>query len=1088
MRPIRLVMSAFGPYAKLQEIDFSRLNEQIFVISGPTGAGKTTIFDAISYALFGEASGSSRDKDSLRSDFAAPETETFVELEFILRGEHYTIKRSPQQQQKKQRGEGFTTKNADAQLEMPDGQIITRISAVDDKITELMGINKSQFKQIVMLPQGEFRKLLEAESNERELIFRKIFGTEAYALIQQKLDYKKKDLARAIHDLKLQLMTHVKHVECGQNETLSKLQADNYINVQMFLELLEAQCKQEEGELADQKLKLSQLQKLQSEKKEQLIKYTEINRQFEEVKQLQSEQVEQESRKSEYDAKQSELDYAQKALLVVEIDESVEALKVAIKAKTEQLVLAQQEKQQKQQELVDKEQLLEKAKEAEPHIKQLEIEHARLKGMIAKVADYEKNTLLYKEYGTKLSTLSEKLSKCHKDLEASKNNKKQLELDLKNILLQEKDFERQEGEIQQIKNSVDSLAGVRQLAKRQLEFLNSFEQKQSEFNSFEQLFIQKRTDYLDIEDSYLKGQAGLLSKGLKTGTPCPVCGSTEHPMPAKVSQSMPDEHQLKAVKAELDKLASDRTALLNELSVIKGNIESNEAELLTKSEQLSGTAQLSISEQLLEIKQSSVNKQVYEAEPPSAKERLNQQAQPISGLKSEQLRNVVDIKAFEIAVIDKGTLLCNIIRDKQEQQKVKRASIIKRPEIEQRLQQQESIAKRLEDDIKDGQQQEVRYSQEFARLKEWLQGVNADIPEEIRTTAKLNMRLNAIGEQISALEKQKKDAQQAFDFAKEQLNAATLNVATREEALKNASEDLIRSTNRLGELLKQAGFADYLQYRECRRSQQSIETLKAEINKYNERANELKTLINKLQEQTMGKSYVNITEKQQELESIELQVNTVQDTQTLIVSRLMNNKKILSSIKQVNSQLEKQEAQQKTIVHMANIANGDNAEKVTFERYVLAAYFDEIITAANLRLERMTGSRYQLKRKEERGKGRAQQGLELEVFDNYTGKSRHVKTLSGGEGFKASLSLALGLADVVQAYSGGISLDTLFVDEGFGTLDPESLESAINCLIDLQKSGRLVGVISHVAEIKERIRNVLQITAEKEGSFAEFIV
>ena len=1048
MRPIRLVMSAFGPYAKLQEIDFSRLNEQIFVISGPTGAGKTTIFDAISYALFGEASGSSRDKDSLRSDFAEPETETFVELEFILKGERYTIKRSPQQQQKKQRGEGFTVKNADAQLEMPDGQLITRISAVDEKITELMGINKSQFKQIVMLPQGEFRKLLEAESNERELIFRKIFGTEAYALIQQKLDYKKKDLARVIHDLKLQLNTHIKHVECGHNEALSSLQSDAYVNIAMFMDLLQSQCKHEDDELADLKLKLSQLQKLQSDKKEQLVKDIETNRQFEEVKQLQKEQVEQEHRKAEYDAKQHELDYAQKALSVVEVDESVEALKVAIKAKTEQLLLAQQEKQQKQQELVDKEQFLQKANEAEPHIKQLEIEQARLKGMIAKVADYEKNTLLYKDYGTKLHALSEKLSKCHKDLEAFKNDKKQLELELKKILIEEKEFEKQEGEIQQLKNSVDSLSGLRQLAKRQLDFLSSFEQKQNEFNSFEQGFIQKRTNYIDLEDSYLKGQAGLLSKGLKPETPCPVCGSIEHPMPAKVPQSMPDEHQLKAAKAELDKLTSERTTLLNEVSVIKGNIESNEVELLSKSEKLSGTVQLSSSGQLLDTEQSSVNKQVSEEDQPSANEQpnrqpsadkqLNQQAQPITGLKSEQLRSITDLKAFESTVIEKGTQLCNIIRDKQEQQRVKRAYIIKRPEIEQKLQQLESIAKQLEEDIKDGQQQEVRYLQEFARLKEWLQGVDADIPEEIRTTAKLNIRLNAIGEQISALEKQKKDAQQAFDFAKEQLNTATLNVATRQEGLNNASEDLKRSTNRLGELLKQAGFADYLQYRECRRSQQSIEMLKAEILKYNERVNELKTLIKKLQEQIAGKSYVDITEKQQELANIEIQVNAVQESQTLIVSRLMNNKKILSNIKLVNAQLEKQEAQQKTIVHMANIANGDNAEKITFERYVLAAYFDEIITAANLRLERMTGSRYQLKRKEERGKGRAQQGLELEVFDNYTGKSRHVKTLSGGEGFKASLSLALGLADVVQSYSGGISLDTLFVDEGLErlTLNP----------------------------------------------------
>jgi exonuclease SbcC len=202
-----------------------------------------------------------------------------------------------------------------------------------------------------------------------------------------------------------------------------------------------------------------------------------------------------------------------------------------------------------------------------------------------------------------------------------------------------------------------------------------------------------------------------------------------------------------------------------------------------------------------------------------------------------------------------------------------------------------------------------------------------------------------------------------------------------------------------------------------------------------------------------------------------------------VFSRFSNNLRTLEQLDKIIGRLQLLEKKYGTIGELSRIAKGDNAQRLTFERYVLAAYFDEIITAANHRLERMTSSRYLLQRKEDKSKGRAQQGLELEVFDNYTGKSRHVKTLSGGEGFKASLALALGLADVVQFYSGGISLDTLFVDEGFGSLDPESLDSAIQCLADIQKTGRLVGVISHVVELKERIKSSLEIISKKEGSF-----
>lgn len=224
MRPVKLTMSAFGPYAGIEIVDFSKLNDKnIFLITGPTGAGKTTIFDAISYALFGEASGSSRDKDSLRSDFALPETPTYVELEFGLRGNVYKITRFPQQEKKKSRGEGVVLKNSEAHLVLPDGDVIAKIGNVDEKINSILGINKNQFRQIVMLPQGEFRRLLEADSEEREGIFRKIFGTENFETIQRKLDEQKKVLYRKIADTKTQRDTHVKHIEPGDDELLIKL-------------------------------------------------------------------------------------------------------------------------------------------------------------------------------------------------------------------------------------------------------------------------------------------------------------------------------------------------------------------------------------------------------------------------------------------------------------------------------------------------------------------------------------------------------------------------------------------------------------------------------------------------------------------------------------------------------------------------------------------------------------------------------------------------------------------------------------------------------------------------------------------------
>jgi len=285
-----------------------------------------------------------------------------------------------------------------------------------------------------------------------------------------------------------------------------------------------------------------------------------------------------------------------------------------------------------------------------------------------------------------------------------------------------------------------------------------------------------------------------------------------------------------------------------------------------------------------------------------------------------------------------------------------------------------------------------------------------------------------------------------------------------------------------------SNFESYAHYLVMKKNQVEILALQEEINAFYQKLKSLKDMMIRLEERTkelviqdiedLGNKYNLLVEEQSKL----------QEKQNFVFSRNSNNCKTLKQLEEILIKLKTLEDKFTIVGELAKVAKGDNSQRITFERYVLAAYFDEIIIAAILRLDKMTGSRYLLKRKQDKSKGRAQQGLELEVFDNYTGKSRHVRTLSGGEGFKASLALALGLADVVQSYSGGISLDTLFVDEGFGSLDTESLDSAIQCLVDIQKSGRLVGVISHVPELKERIKSVLEIFSMKEGSFAKFIV
>ncbi len=1083
MKPLKLTISAFGPYAGVQEIDFTILNEQIFVISGPTGAGKTTIFDAISFALFGEPSGSSRDRDSLRSDFAEPETETFVELDFELRGKVYKIRRSPQQEQKKLRGEGYTTRNADAELLMPDGTLITKISNVDEKINMLLGINKSQFKQIVMLPQGEFRKLLESDSNERELIFRKIFGTEAFAEVQKKLENESKELYKKVHDIKTQIDTYIKYFDCGNKTELEEIRSDkNNVNIDLFIENIKLLSEADTEELEALKAQLEMITASQGILKEEIAKSNEINKKLKDKEQVSREYTISIARLEEYSQKEADLEFARRALPISEIDEQCRISRLSIETKTSELTLAKQQAENSYKHYLACKEKLNLEKEKEPLKKKYEAELSILNGMLPKVIQYDKSLKALKSATSKNAEIINLLETEQKNLEAAKRSYKQQEDNLKRLYIMESECTKLDKDISENKKLLIELDNINKLIISFIEQSELYESKKIDFEVFDKDFVNFRSKLEQLEDNYIRGQAGILAKTLIKNAPCPVCGALEHPNPAKTIESVPTEVKLKELKQQYISLSDQRTDKLKVISELGGNIESKKLELKNKF--------LALKSQSTHIFDIDGYKQVSEVEQQLIQGNDDDKAiylqltnyLEIDGMTKDSLESV------RKDIITKGRQLKAETLALKDKYKEKLDFVKKKSEFEREYEETSTKIEALEANLNSFNIQKLSASEELAKLSTAVLSIEAEVPEDIRSAAKLNAKLDEKKTEIEKLEAELKKAEQAAELAKEKQGELETAVAVRITSLNESIEESARLDGILNERLIEGSFGDYNHYVKMKKTKIEIQALQDEIASFYQKLKSQKDMLTHLDEDTKDLEIQNIEELEVKYNlSIEDQ-KRVQAKQNIIFSRNTNNLKALSQLERLLEKIKALEEKYKLVGDLHRVAKGENAQRLTFERYVLAAYFDEIIIAANLRLEKMTGSRYLLKRKEDKSKGRAQQGLELEVFDNYTGKARHVKTLSGGEGFKASLALALGLADIVQSYAGGISLDTLFVDEGFGSLDPESLDSAIQCLVDIQKTGRLVGVISHVSELKERIKCVLEICPNKEGSFARFVI
>jgi len=1034
LKPIKLTMSAFGPYAGTEVIDFSLLEgHNIFVITGPTGAGKTTIFDGICYALYGSASGEGRDGESMRSHFAKDDTLTYVEFEFQLKGKNYYVKRIPKQQRKKERGEGYTEQKAEAEFKAPGERVVTGVREVNEKIAGLLGISCEQFKQIVMIPQNEFRKLLIAESKDREVILRKIFGSWQFQMIQDMLEDNARQLRKAIEALEQKELTYIRGIEWGQREELKAKAEADHVNIDEMKEELENLIKEDNEE--EKKLEMEaeslagELEKLQGA----LLKGIEINNRFEERKNAERDLNLLQNSKNLWDEKERKLQRAKKAFLI----KAVEEQKIKRKAELDKAILEHEKSKLSLAAALENyeksKKNLSKEEEQEEERRKLQDKIGELKKDIDKVREYEGLSTRLEELMKSLELKEKAIKKNKEEIETLKEHIKKLKADIEAA---------NEAALQYMKNEKDLKEKEDILTK-----LKSFEIENQSLQDLRSDYIKKKASYEELYKAYeekkkivdelsllfFQGQAGLLAKDLKDQEPCPVCGSLHHPSPAKELSGMPSEEELKSKKAELDAISDKLRKAADEYADVRAKGEGQRKTV----------------------------------------DKLKQDLSDV--LEEENIKAIIEKYEDSITIIK--TYIADLDRKRKEKDKL------------------QELLDKSEKDLESKESLVLIHEKEYRNLYAQVEGnkallskIEKDLSYGIKEEAQLLVHINNLEEKYSRMKKAYDDAREAFRMAEVEMAKEEANKSFMEKSMENAEEEYKEAASKFTESLLNVGFEDNEQYEAAKMTEEAMEALEAEINKYKEELKSAADRLTKALKNIEGLEPANIEDINQ---SIALYKNKKAEVEKAIkqnFARLMHNKGLLENLKAAGSEKKEQEDAYSIVGHLANMAKGNNRERLSFERYVLAAYFDDIIYAANQRLRKMTDGRFELSRIKEKQKGNAQQGLEIEIFDYYTGLPRHVKVISGGESFKASLSLALGLSDVVQSYAGGISLDTIFIDEGFGSLDEDSLEKSIQCLLDLQKTGKLVGVISHVGELKERIRARIEVTQTMTGSNSKVVV
>lgn len=918
MRPLKITMSAFGPYAGEVTLDMQKLGKSgIYLITGDTGAGKTTIFDAISYALYGEASGNYRENTTLRSKYASADTPTFVELEFEYNNEIYKINRNPEYPRPNKRGEGFTKQSANAELVMPDGSVITKIKEVNAKVEEIIGINKNQFSQIAMIAQGDFRKLLNCETNERSKIFRKIFKTEPYHNIEIKLSSLFNELKRNREKEKSGIEQYINQLKCNENDTLS-------------LELERAKS----GDVL-----IEDVIKLAGEIiNKDTLEYTKTQKNIESI----NEEIE-------------------KINSNIKLYENQEATKKAYAEASAKL-----------------EELKTKRNDCEKAYKSAEAQRERLDDLTRKINLINSKMPKYDE----LKSLENSINERTQSFEKSNNL---LKLKQQEITLLEKEIDEKSKALEEVKGAdllVQKLTAQKEEIKKKAEALKELkteidrcktEQKNlKNAQSFAKSALDEygalENEYNQIYIAFFNEQAGIIADELKDGEPCPVCGSTSHPNLARKSENAPSQADVESAQNLVKKAQEKADKVRDTASALKSRFDEIAANVKSAAKKLFGTDD-----------------------------------------------NVFDDYNSNINALKKE-YDCTLALLKTANEKL-------------------NLYQKLDKEIPKIQEKQKSISDEISKLNTQKASDEAFISENTKRVISIKSELDF----------------ESADLAKDKLKEYT-----------NLSNDIKNAIEK---------------------SKNDFDDIKS---KYDTQKGKKASLENALKE-FKEIDLASLNEKSLKLNEYKKDIDK---TAKSLYSRIESNKLLVDNISKKRDILKGYDDKYVWLKALSETANGDisGKEKITLETFVQMTYFDSIIRKANIRLLTMSDGQYELVRRSDAETLKKNEGLALDVIDHFNGSSRSVSTLSGGESFMASLCLALGLSDEIQSSNGGIKLDTMFVDEGFGSLDGEALDRALSALTSLSQGNRLVGIISHVDALRDRIDNKIVITKDRTiGSNAQII-
>lgn len=1026
MKPISLTIEAFGPYRDSVTLDFNELqNHSMFLISGPTGAGKTSILDAMVYALYGEPSGEVRKTDAIRSDFAEPQHMTRVDFSFAIGEAQYRVERLPKQLVAKKRGTGMREQNASATVyEMKDGEwtvIATSAAAIRDTIQRIIGFRKDQFLQVVLLPQGEFRKLLVASTSEREELLHTLFRTELYRRLQ--------DALKSAYD----------EAKSGIEENVTKQSA-----------LLQSIPHDEE------------IPVLTIEHVRELLKDREPHRDTLVVERNKAVDV-----VDQFNALRNEWAlYNQVQQSLIEATNKLELVK---------------EREKERSSLHEKVQFLTGLTPSYELYKQLGDKQAVLKTLKTALSDAKKSVEAAAQHESKCTEAYEVLASHAETIQAKRTTLAQLrqqaekfdelallnqELTTLKSKLETQDREKSEAKLQaQHKLVADleaELVDVRkqfQANSKALESIPHIQEQLSHLQRYSELLSEKQKAQNDIDAK--EGALATLDESVKNSTvrlerlehlmaegrafelvhlvvdnePCPVCGSTEHPQLASKPELYPTKEEVEEARAMRDGALQKRASEI-------GQKETLSVRLHELDEQ--------VKDQVSKLKShiADFSEDTFD----STQQDLSSQMNRLTALRkdTEQLSEIITKNEHDL-IEGKDT-----------------------------LEKLETGHNELLNNLHD-------VAVQISSVRAKIDGLSKILPTTDLDT--WHKQIESLETEINTYDEQLKLCKSSLDAAKEQLNAKRgrleILFAQVQEETKNLDgfyQEYVKSLQSI--FVSEDDFIDALG------DYKALDTFRTELHALDEAFNTAQAVYD------AALKHAQSVIEPSDTVSDEVYDTAVEKRDNLVGSLAAWDKETkhiettLSSLEELEKAMGEAREEITFLSRLNDLANGGEQgfKNVTFERYVLGAILDEVVYAANLRLQKMSRSRYSLERSDYTGGGRGKQGLDLAVMDAFTGQSRPANTLSGGETFLASMALALGLADVIQSYAGGIHMDTMFIDEGFGTLDPDTLELAMETLVQLQSSGRLIGMISHVPELKTRIPAHLEVTRGDDGSTAKFVI